>query len=188
MVSVNDLKKGLVLKIDGDLFSVIEYQHVKPARGAAFVRVKMRNVKRGSVVDKTFRGGEKIEDVKLVKKQMQYLYAEGEDLVFMDTESYEQESIPKKAIGDALKFMKEEDIVEIAMYEGEAVTVEPPQFVVLKVTYAEPGLKGDTATNVLKPVTVETGAEVRVPIFVNEGDYIKINTQTKEYVERTKQP
>jgi elongation factor P len=188
MVSVNDFKRGLVIKLDGELYSVIEYQHVKPARGAAFVRSKLRHVKRGSVVDRTFRGGEKVEDVKLVKKAMQYLYAEGDSLVFMDTESYEQESIPKKAIGDALQFMKEEDIVDIAMYEGEAITVEPPQFVVLKVTYAEPGLKGDTATNVQKPVKVETGAEVRVPLFVNEGDYIKINTQTREYVERTKQP
>ncbi len=188
MVSVNDLKRGLVVKLDGELYSVIEYQHVKPARGAAFVRVKLRHVKKGSVIDRTFRGGEKVEDVKLVKRPMQYLYEEGDSLVFMDTESYEQDSIPKKAIGDALQFMKEEDIVDIAMYEGEPVTVEPPQFVVLKVTYAEPGLKGDTATNVLKPVKVETGAEVRVPLFVNEGDYIKINTQTREYVERTKQP
>jgi len=119
---------------------------------------------------------------------MQYLYSEGDSLVFMDTESYEQESIPKKAIGDVLEFMKEEDVVDIAMYEGEPITVEPPQFVVLRVTYAEPGIKGDTATNVLKPVKVETGAEVRVPLFINEGDYIKINTQTREYIERTKQP
>jgi len=188
MVSVNDFKRGLVIKLDGELYSVIEYQHVKPARGAAFVRSKLRHIKRGSVVDRTFRGGEKVEDIKLVKKAMQYLYSEGDSLVFMDTESYEQESIPKKAIGDVLEFMKEEDVVDIAMYEGEPITVEPPQFVVLRVTYAEPGIKGDTATNVLKPVKVETGAEVRVPLFINEGDYIKINTQTREYIERTKQP
>ena len=186
MVSVNDFKKGLVVKLDGELYSVIDYQHVKPARGAAFVRSKLRHVKRGGIVDKTFRGGEKVEDVKLIKRPMQYLYEEGDSLVFMDTESFEQESIPKKAIGDALQFMKAEDIVDIAMYEGEPITVEPPQFVVLKVVYAEPGLKGDTATNVLKPVRVDTGAEVRVPLFVNEGDYIKVNTQTSEYVERVK--
>src|SRR5208337_863020 len=172
MVSVNDFKRGVVIKLDGELYSVIEYQHVKPARGAAFVRSKLRHVKKGSVVERTFRGGEKVEDVKLVKRPMQYLYEEGDSLVFMDTESYEQESIPKKAIGDAIKFIKEEDIVEIAMYEGEPVTVEPPTTVVLKVTYAEPGVRGDTATNVLKPVKVETGAEVRVPLFINEGDYI----------------
>ena len=187
MISVNDFKRGVVIKLDGELYSVIEYQHVKPARGAAFVRSKIRHMKKGSVVERTFRGGEKVEDVKIVKRQMQYLYEEGEDLVFMDTESYEQESIPKKAIGDALKFIKEQDMVDIAMYEGEAITVEPPQTVILKVIYAEPGLKGDTATNVLKPVKVETGAEVRVPLFINEGDMIKINTETGEYQERVKQ-
>lgn len=187
MISVNDFKRGVVIKLDGELYSVIEYQHVKPARGAAFVRSKIRHMKKGSVVERTFRGGEKVEDVKIVKRQMQYLYEEGDSLVFMDTESYEQESIPKKAIGDALKFIKEQDMVDIAMYEGEAITVEPPQSVVLKVIYAEPGLKGDTATNVLKPVKVETGAEVRVPLFINEGDMIKINTETGEYLERVKQ-
>ncbi len=187
MVSVNDFKKGMVIKLDGELFSVIDYQHVKPARGAAFVRSKLRNVKRGSVVDKTFRGGEKVEDVKLIKRPMQYLYDEGDTLVFMDTESFEQESIPKKAIGEALQFIKVEDIVDIAMYEGEPITIEPPASVILQVIYAEPGLKGDTATNVLKPVKVETDAEVRVPLFINEGDYIKINTQTGEYIERVKQ-
>jgi len=187
MISVNDFKRGVVIKLDGELYSVIEYQHVKPARGAAFVRSKIRHMKKGSVVERTFRGGEKVEDVKIVKRQMQYLYEEGDDLVFMDTESYEQESIPKKAIGDALKFIKEQDMVDIAMYEGEAITVEPPQTVILKVIYAEPGLKGDTATNVLKPVKVETGAEVRVPLFINEGDMIKINTETGEYQERVKQ-
>jgi len=187
MVSVNDLKKGMVLKIDGELYSVVEYQHVKPGKGAAFVRSKLKSVKRGNVIDKTFRAGEKVEDVKLVKKPMQYLYDEGDSLVFMDTSSYEQESISKKAIGDVLQYIKVEDIVEIAIYEGEPVTIEPPASVVLKVTYAEPGLKGDTATNVLKPVTVETGAEIRVPLFINEGDLVKINTQTGDYIERVKQ-
>ncbi|HOK02181.1 MAG TPA: elongation factor P [Spirochaetota bacterium] len=187
MISVNDFKRGVIIKLDGELYSVLEYQHVKPARGAAFVRSKVKNLKKGSIVEKTFRGGEKVEDVKIVKKPMQYLYEEGDSLVFMDTETYEQESIPKKAIGDALKFIKEQDVVDIAMYEGEAITVEPPQTVVLKVVYAEPGLKGDTATNVLKPVKVETGAEVKVPLFVNEGDLIKINTETGEYLERVKQ-
>ncbi len=186
MVSVNDFKRGLVIKLDGELFSVIEYQHVKPARGAAFVRSKLRNIKRGSVVDKTFRGGEKVEDVKLLKCAMQYLYDEGDSLVFMDTETYEQETIPKEAIGDAIRFIKVEDIVEISMYEGEPITVDPPASVILKVIYAEPGVKGDTATNVLKPVKVETDAEVRVPLFINEGDYVKINTQTGEYLERVK--
>jgi len=186
MVSVNDFKRGMVIKLDGDLYTVIEYQHVKPARGAAFVRSKIKNIKKGSTVEKTFRGGEKVEDVKLIKQSMQYLYDEGDNLVFMDTETYEQEAIPKEAIGDAIKFIKVEDVVDIAMYEGEPITVDPPASVVLLVTYAEPGVKGDTATNVLKPVKVETGAEVRVPLFINEGDYVKINTETGEYLERVK--
>jgi elongation factor P len=187
MISVNDFRRGLVIKLDGVLFSVVEYQHVKPARGGAFVRSKLKNVIKGSVVDKTFRGGEKVEDVRLDKRPMQYLYDEGDSLVFMDTETYEQESIAKEAIGNAIRFIKEEDIVDITIYEGEPISIEPPASVVLKVIYAEPGAKGDTATNVLKPVKVETEAEVKVPLFINEGDLIKINTQTGEYLERVKQ-
>jgi elongation factor P len=186
MISTNDLKKGTVLKIEKELFSVVDFQHVKPGKGGAFVRTKIRNMKKGTTIDRTFRAGEKVEDVRLETRSMQYLYDEGETLVFMDTDSYEQESIQKSAIGDALAFLKEQDIVNIAMYEGEPVTVEPPNFVTLKVTYAEPGIKGDTATNVSKPVKVETGAEVRVPLFVNEGDMIKVDTRTGEYVERVK--
>ncbi len=184
MISTNDFKRGTVIKLDGDLFSVVEFQHVKPGKGGAFVRTKIKNVKKGSVVEKTFRAGEKVEDVRLERRSMQYLYDEGDSLVFMDTETYEQENISKEAIGDVFDLLKEEDIVEIALYEGEPVTVEPPQTVVLQVTYAEPGVKGDTATNVLKPVKVETGAEIKVPLFINEGDHIKINTQTREYMER----
>jgi len=186
MVSVNDFRKGMVIKLDGVLFSVVDFQHVKPARGAAFVRSKLKNVIKGSVVDKTFRGGEKVEDVRLDKRPMQYLYDDGDALVFMDTETYEQESIAKDAMGDAFRFIKEEDVVDITIYEGEPISIEPPLAVVLKVIYAEPGAKGDTATNVLKPVKVETDAEVKVPLFINEGDLVKINTQTGEYIERVK--
>jgi len=187
MISTNDLKRGTTLKINQDLFSVVEFQHVKPGKGGAFVRTKLRNVRKGTVIDKTFRAGEKVENVRLEKRAMQYLYDEGDALVFMDTETYEQESILKEAIGDAIRFLKEEDVVNITMYEEEPVSIEPPASVILKVTYAEPGAKGDTATNVLKPVKVETGAEVRVPLFINEGDMIKINTETGEYIERVKQ-
>jgi elongation factor P len=187
MISTNDLRRGHVIKIDGELFSVVEQQHVKPGKGGAFVRTKLRNIKKGTVIDRTYRAGEKIEDIRLEKRPMQYLYSEGDAVVFMDTETYEQEHIPVESIGEALKFIKPEDIIEIAMYEGEPVTIEPPLSVVLRVTYAEPGVRGDTATNVLKTVKVETGAEVKVPLFVNEGDYIKINTETGEYIERTKQ-
>ncbi len=187
MISTNDLKKGTVLKIDGTLFAVVDFQHVKPGKGGAFVRTKLKNVIKGKVVDKTFRAGEKVEDIRLERRSMQYSYDEGDSIVFMDVDDYEQESISKDVIGDVLKFLKEEDVVEIAMHEGEPVLIEPPAFVILKVVYAEPGAKGDTATNVLKPVKVETDAEVRVPLFINEGDLIKINTQTGEYIERVKE-
>ena len=187
MISVNDLRRGHIIKLDGELYSVIEQQHHKPGKGGAIVRVKMRNVKKGNVMDRTYNAGVVIEDVRLEKRPMQFLYNDGDSVVFMDTETYDQEHIPKVAIGDALRFIKEQDVVNIAMYEGEPVTIEPPQTVILKVTYAEPGARGDTATNVKKPVTVETGAEVKVPLFVNEGDYIKINTETGEYLERAKQ-
>ncbi len=186
MISVNDLRRGHVIKLDGELFSVIEQQHHKPGKGGAIVRVKMRNVRKGNVMDRTYNAGVMIEDVRLEKRPMSYLYREGDSVVFMDTETYDQEHVPVDAIGDALQFLKEEDVVQIAMYEGEALTVEPPANVVLKVTYAEPGARGDTATNVKKPVTVETGAEVKVPLFVNEGDFIRINTETGEYQERVK--
>ena len=187
MISTNDFKRGVVIKLDGTLFSVVEFQHVKPGKGGAFVRTKLKNVIKGKVIDKTFRAGEKVEDVRLERRPMQYLYNEGDSVVFMDTESYEQESIPREIMGEMLRFIKEQDVVEIAMYEGKPISIDPPETVILKVTYAEPGLKGDTATNVLKPVKVETNAEVRVPLFINEGDYIKINTTTGEYVERVKQ-
>jgi elongation factor P len=187
MMSTNDLRRGNVIKLEGELFSVVEQQHVKPGKGGAFVRTKLRNVRKGTVVDRTFRAGEKVEDVRLEKRPMQYLYSDGDSVVFMDTGTYEQENIPAASIGDALKFIKVEDIVEIAMYEGEPVEIVPPLTVVLRVTYAEPGVRGDTATNVLKAVKVETGAEVKVPLFVNEGDFVKINTETGEYLERAVQ-
>jgi len=187
MISSNDFKRGTVIKLDGNLYAVVEYQHVKPARGGAFVRTKLKSVTKGSVVEKTFRGGEKVEDVRIETKSMQYSYDEGDSLVFMDTESYEQEAVDKKFVGDILDYIKVGDVVEISVYEGKPITIVPPTFVMLKVTYAEPGVKGDTATNVTKPVTVETGAKFNVPIFVNEGDMIKIDTRTGDYVERVKQ-
>ena len=187
MISSNDFRRGVFLKLDGELFSVVEHQHVKPGKGGAFVRTKLRNMRKGTVIDRTFRAGEKVEDVRIEKRPMQYLYNEGDALVFMDTESYEQESIPKTAIGNAVNFMKPEDIVEIALYDGKPVTIELPSAVVLKVTYADPGVKGDTATNVLKPVKLETGLMVKVPLFISAGDLIKVNPETGEYIERVKQ-
>jgi elongation factor P len=187
MISVNDFKRGTVIKYEGDLYSVLEYQHVKPARGGAFVRSKLKSLTRGSIVDKTFRGGEKVEDVRIERQKMQYLYAEDENLVFMDSASYEQMSIEKDMVGNILDFIKEGDEVDISLYENRPISIEPPIFVSLRVVYAEPGVRGDTATNVQKPVKVETGATVSCPIFVNEGDVIKVDTRTGEYVERVKQ-
>jgi elongation factor P len=186
MISSNDFKRGTVIKLDGTLFSVVEFLHVKPGKGGAFVRTKLKNLVKGTVVEKTFRAGEKVEDVRVERRPMQYLYDEGDSVVFMDQETYDQEHISKDVIGDVLKFLKEEDVVDISMHEGSPVSIDPPESVVLKVTYAEPGVKGDTATNVQKPVKVETGAEVKVPLFINEGDFIKINTQSGEYMERVK--
>jgi elongation factor P len=186
MISVTEFRRGIVIKMDGDIYSVIEYQHVKPARGGAFVRTKLRSLTRGSVIDKTFRGGEKLEDVRVETKQMQYLFSEGDALVFMDTESYEQEHIDKEYVGNILDYIKEGDNIDVMMYEEKPISIEPPTFVTLKVVYAEPGVRGDTATNVTKPVKVETGAQIRVPLFINEGDTIKIDTRTGDYVERVK--
>ncbi|MCU0822025.1 MAG: elongation factor P [Spirochaetes bacterium] len=187
MLSVNDFKRGVVIKIENDLFSVVEFLHVKPGKGGAFVRTKLKSLTKGTVIDRTFRGGEKVEDVKVERRQMQYLYDEGDSLVFMDTETYDQQSIDKDFVGDIMQYIREGDAIEVAIYNDEPISAEAPNFVKLKVTYAEPGVRGDTATNVTKPVTVETGAKINVPLFVNEGDVIKIDTRKGEYVERVKQ-
>ncbi len=186
MISVTEFKRGVVIKLDGDIFSVLEYQHVKPARGGAFVRTKLKSLTKGSTIDKTFRGGEKLEDVRIETRSMQYSWDDGDSLVFMDTETHDQESISKEYVGDILEYIKEGDMVDITIYEGKPISIEPPTFVNLKVVYAEPGVRGDTATNVTKAVKVETGAEIHVPLFVNEGDVIKVDTRTGDYVERVK--
>ncbi|MBN2040415.1 MAG: elongation factor P [Spirochaetes bacterium] len=187
MVSSNDFKRGMAIKLENDIYTVVEFLHVKPGKGGAFVRTKLKSLTKGTVIDKTFRGGEKVEDIRVENKELQYLYDEGDALVFMDTESYEQESIDKDIVGDILDYIKEGDLLQISTYKDKPISIEPPTFVNLKVTYAEPGVKGDTATNVTKPVKVETGAEFHVPLFVEEGDVIKIDTRKGEYVERVKQ-
>jgi elongation factor P len=187
MMTSNDFRRGTVIKVDGDICSVLEYQHVKPARGNAFVRTKLKSLTKGTIFDKNFRGGEKVEDVRIEKRKMQYLYDEGNVLVFMDSKTYDQESISIEYVGDILDYIKEGDEVDIALYEGKPISIEPPIFVVLRVTYAEPGIRGDTATNVMKSVKVETGAQFSCPLFINEGDLIKVDTRTGEYVERVKQ-
>jgi elongation factor P len=186
MISSNDFTRGVVIKMDGDIYAVLEYQHVKPARGASFVRTKLRSLTKGAIIDRRFAGGEKLEDVEVENRPMQYLYSEDEGLVFMDTESFDQVTVDKTMAGNILDFIKEGDVCQIAIYDERPIAIDPPTFVTLKVTYAEPGVRGDTATNVTKKVKVETGAEFNVPIFVNEGDLLKIDTRSGEYVERAK--
>lgn len=187
MISINDVKKGTCLKMDGNLFTVVDFQHVKPGKGGAFVRTKLKNLAKGTTIDRTFNSSEKVEDIRIETRPMQYLYSEGDSIELMDTESYDQISVDKKIIGDCLEYVKESDILTVMMHDDKILTIEAPTFVTLQVTYAEPGVRGDTATNVTKKVKVETGAEIAVPIFVNQDDFIKIDTRDGSYVERVKQ-
>jgi len=187
MATTADIRNGMCIDLDGQFFFVVEFLHVKPGKGAAFVRTKLRNVKTGRVIDKTFNAGVKLEEVRIERRPYQYLYKDDMGYNFMNTETFEQISIAGEVI-EGVQFLKEGDMVEVQVHaETETVlTAEMPQTVVLEVTYTEPGLKGDTATNATKPATVETGAEVRVPLFINEGEKIKINTSDGSYVERVK--
>ena len=169
--------------MDGNVFQIVEFQHVKPGKGAAFVRTKIRNVITGSVVEKTFSPTEKFPTAFVERRDMQYLYNDGDLYYFMDQETYEQEPINAGKLGDNFKFVKENMEVKVLSYKGNVFGVEPPTFVELEITQTEPGIKGDTATNVTKPATLETGAEIRVPIFINEGDRIRVDTRTGEYME-----
>lgn len=186
MVSSNDFKRGMGIKIDNELYTIVEFQHVKPGKGQAFVRSKLKSLTKGNVIDRTFRAGEKVEDIRVEKMEMQYLYEEDDSLCFMDNESFEQINVEKNLTGNILDYIKEGDNVSISMYEEKPIGIEPPIFVNLEVTYAEPGVKGDTATNVTKSVELESGASINVPIFVEQGDVIKVDTRTHEYVERVK--
>jgi elongation factor P len=168
----------------GDLYTVLSYQHVKPGKGPAFVRTKMRNIKKNSTIEKTLRPDEKIEDVYIDRRKMQYLYRDGNGVVFMDLESYEQESVPVQLIEEEQKFLTEGLEIDVSFYEGEIISLDLPIFVVLKIIHTEPGLKGDTATTTYKPAEVETGAKIQVPLFVNEGDRIKVDTRSGDYMER----
>ncbi len=184
MVTAGDFRNGMTFDMDGDVYQIIEFQHVKPGKGAAFVRTKIRNVISGAVVDKTFNPTDKFPTAYIERREMQYLYQDGDLYYFMDNETYEQEPIDSHKLGDAFKFVKEEMQCKVLSYKGNIFGVEPPTFVELQVTKAEPGIKGDTATNATKPATLETGAEIRVPLFINEGDMIRIDTRTGEYMER----
>lgn len=184
MISAGDFKNGVTVEIEGNIFQIIEFQHVKPGKGAAFVRTKLRNIISGAVVEKTFRPTEKFPKAHIERKDMQYLYSDGELYHFMDVENYEQIALNEDAIGDALKFVKENEMVKICSHKGNVFAVEPPLFVELEITETEPGFKGDTAQGATKPAVVETGATVYVPLFVEQGDKLKIDTRTGEYLSR----
>ncbi|MCF8241056.1 MAG: elongation factor P [Melioribacteraceae bacterium] len=187
MADTSDFRNGLIIKFKNDLYSIVEFQHVKPGKGGAFVRTTLKNLKTGRVLDNTFRSGESIEEVRVERRKYQYLYRDTAGLVLMDNETYEQFTVPVDMFGDGQRFLKESEAVELLLDDkDQIVTVEIPIFVKLKVTQTEPGFRGDTATNVMKPATLETGAEIQVPLFVDEGELLKIDTRTGEYVERVK--
>ncbi|MHB0914276.1 MAG: elongation factor P [Thermoleophilia bacterium] len=185
MVSTNDFKNGMVIEVDGKNFTIVEFQHVKPGKGGAFVRTRLKNIATGAVLDKTFRSGEKFRRVRTESKKMLYLYSTPEEVVLMDNDSYEQLSLSPSLVGDGLQFVKENVEVELLVVDGEPSQLVPPTFVELEVTGTEPGMKGDTASGGgNKPATVETGAVVFVPLFVKIGDTLKIDTRSGDYVER----
>ena len=184
MVSAGDFKNGITIDIDGTVYQIIEFQHVKPGKGAAFVRTKLKNVKTGGVIEQSFRPTEKFPAARIDRVDMQYLYSDGDFYYFMDNESFEQTQLTPDMVGDALKFVKENEMVKICSINGQVFSVEPPLFVELEITETEPGFKGNTATNATKPAIVETGAQVYVPLFVENGEKIKIDTRTGEYLSR----
>ena len=184
MVSAGDFRNGITIEMDNNIYQIIEFQHVKPGKGAAFVRTKLKNIKSGGVVEKTFRPTEKFPTARIDRNDMQYLYSDGDLFYFMDVNTYEQIGLSADQIGDALKFVKENKMVKMCAHNGSVFAVEPPLFVELEVTETEPGFKGDTATGATKPAVVETGATVYVPLFVEQGEKIKIDTRTGEYLSR----
>uniref|UniRef100_UPI00405715F7 elongation factor P n=1 Tax=Agathobacter sp. TaxID=2021311 RepID=UPI00405715F7 len=184
MISAGDFRNGITLEYDGNIFQIVEFQHVKPGKGAAFVRTKLRNIISGGLIEKSFRPTEKFPQARIDRKDMQYLYGDEDFYHFMDVETYDQIDLTRDAVGDALKFVKENEMCKICSHNGNVFAVEPPLFVELEITETEPGFKGDTATGATKPAIVETGAKVYVPLFVEIGDKIKIDTRTGEYLSR----
>ena len=184
MATTNDLKNGLVLNLDGQLWSVVEFQHVKPGKGGAFVRTKLKNVLSGKVVDRTFNAGTKVDTATVDKRDMQYLYRDGSDFVFMDTTTYDQVQVPQATVGEASNFLLENQEAIVALHDGSPLYVELPAAVVLEITYTEPGLQGDRSTGGTKPATVETGYEIQVPLFLETGTKVKVDTRTGDYLGR----
>lgn len=184
MITASEFRNGATFELDGQVFQVVEFQHVKPGKGAAFVRTKLKNVITGATVERTFNPTDKMDKAHIERKDMQYLYNDGDLFYFMDVETYEQLPINQSTIGDALKFVKENMICKILSHNGNVFGIEPPTFVELEVTQTDPGFKGDTATGATKPAMLETGASVKVPLFINQGDMVRIDTRTGEYLER----
>lgn len=184
MIVAGDFRNGVTFEYDGQVFQIVEFQHVKPGKGAAFVRVKMKNVITGSTVERTFNPSDKMPKAHIERKDMQYLYNDGELYHFMDVETFEQMPVNASSIGDSMSFVKENMVVKILSFKGNVFNIEPPTFVELQITETEPGFKGDTAQGAQKPATLETGATIRVPLFINQGDMIRVDTRTGEYLER----
>jgi elongation factor P len=180
----SNFRNGLKIELDGEPFTITYFQHVKPGKGGAFVRTKVKNLRTGRVVDKRFRAGEKVELADIEERKMQYLYPEGDSLVFMDNQSYEQTPFSREQVGDDIKFLKENTDVDVLFWNEKALNIQLPNFIQAQISHCEPGEKGDTASNVTKPATLETGAVVQVPLFVNEGETIRVDTRSGEYVER----
>ncbi|MGB3635046.1 MAG: elongation factor P [Rubrobacteraceae bacterium] len=184
MISTNQFKNGTAIKVDGKRFTIVYFQHVKPGKGAAFVRTKLRNLDTGSVIEKTFRAGEKVENVRTESRPMTYLYGDGESLHFMDSETYEQTQIPMEVVGEAAGYIVPNGTASVLSADGEVISVEPPAHVDLEIAQTDPGLKGDTATGGSKPATLETGVVVQVPLFVNVGERVRVDTRSNEYLTR----
>jgi len=184
MISVNDFKTGVTIELEGQPYQVLDFQHVKPGKGAAFVRAKLKNLQTGGSIEKTFRGGEKVTKAHLDRRTMQYLYSDDDEYVFMDNENYEQTSITKAQIGDGIKWLLENMEIQVLLFQNKIIGLELPNFVELEVTETEPGIKGDTATGATKNATLETGAVIQVPLFVDSGDRVRVDTRTSQYMER----
>lgn len=184
MITAGDFKKGITVEMDNGVWTIVDFQHVKPGKGAAFVRTRIKNVMTGAVLERTFNPTDKMPKAIIETKEMQYMYNDGDLYYFMDNETYENIPISKDVLGDNFKFVKENMDCKVLSYKGKVFGVEPPFFIELEVTQTDPGFKGDTATNATKPAVLETGAEIRVPLFINEGDHIKVDTRTGEYMER----
>jgi len=184
MISAGEFRNGVTFEMDGQVFQIIEFQHVKPGKGAAFVRTKIKNVLTGATVERSFNPTDKFEKAQISKRDMQYLYKDGDLYYFMDEQTYEQIPLNESNIGDALKFVKENMSCKVLFFKEQVIGIEPPIFVELEITETEPGFKGDTATGANKPAVVETGAQIKVPLFVNQGDIVRIDTRTGEYMER----